>query len=105
MSTPVWVGWDRDALIVTTPQVSGKVKRLRNNPLVELRPCSRTGRVVAGVVPVTGTAKILSDGASRDRLNRLIRGKYRLEYLAVVAIERLGRPRGAERVILRITAT
>ena len=45
VSTPVWIGRDGDALIVTTPQASGKVKRLRNSPRVEVRPCNRMGRV------------------------------------------------------------
>ena len=52
VSTPMWVGRDGDALLMFTPQASGKVKRLRNSPRVELRPCSRFGRVKDGVEPV-----------------------------------------------------
>ncbi len=103
VSTPVWVGRDGDALIVTTPEASGKVKRLRNNPRVDIRPCSRMGRVKDGVEPVAGVADVLTDDASRERLTGIIRGKYGLEYRVVMGIERLSASRPSNRVILRIT--
>ena len=49
VSTPMWVARDGDALLMFTPTTSGKVKRLRNDPCVELRPCGRFGRVEDGV--------------------------------------------------------
>ena len=105
MSTPVWVGRDGDALVVTTPEASGKVKRLRNSsPRVELRPCSRTGRVDAGAEPVAGVAEVLTDQGDRERLTGIIRRKYGLEYRVVMGIERLLSKSGrGNRVILRIT--
>jgi len=103
VSTPVWVASDGDALVVTTPADSGKVKRLRHTPRVELRPCSRTGRVRDGAPPVAGTAQVLSDSVSRERLTGLIRRKYRIEYRVVMAIERLSRSGRRPRVLLRIT--
>ena len=105
MSTPVWVGRDGDALVVTTPEASGKVKRLRNSsPRVELRPCSRTGRVDAGAEPVAGVAEVLTDQGNRERLTGIIRRKYGLEYRVVMGIERLLSKSGqGDRVILRIT--
>ena len=40
--TPVWIAQDGDApLVVTTPAGTGKVKRLRHDPRVELRTCNR----------------------------------------------------------------
>jgi PPOX class probable F420-dependent enzyme len=102
VATPVWVARDGEALVVTTPENSGKVRRLRHTASVELRPCSRTGRVEDGVPPVAGSAEILSDEASRTRYTDAIRRKYGLEFRVVMAIERLtGRTR--HRVILRIT--
>ena len=44
VSTPVWIGTEGEDLVVLTPLDSGKVKRLRANPRVELRPCDRRGR-------------------------------------------------------------
>lgn len=103
VSTPVWVARDGDALVVTTPEHSGKVKRLRHTARVELRPCSRTGRVDDAVAPVVASASILRDEASRRRLTDLIRRKYGLEYRIVMAIERLSRSGRRPRVLLRIT--
>jgi len=103
VSTPVWVARDGDALVVTTPQDSGKVKRLRHDGRVELRPCNRMGRVKDGVPPVAGRADILADAGERDRLSDVVRRKYGLEYRVVMGIERLSRSGRRPRVILRIT--
>lgn len=103
VSTPVWVARDGDALVVTTPENSGKVKRLRHTARVELRPCGRTGRVDGAVAPVGASAEILTDEASRRRLTDLIRGKYGLEYRVIMGIERLSRSGRRPRVLLRIT--
>lgn len=102
ISTPVWIARDGNALVVTTPAASGKVKRLRNNQRVELRPCSRTGRVKDGTEPVSGHAEILKDEAARERTTRIIRRKYGVDYRIVMSIERLARSKSSDRVILRI---
>ena len=52
--TTVWVGRDGDALLVTTPRGSGKVKRLRRDPRVELSPNSRFGNVDDDAPTVSG---------------------------------------------------
>ena len=101
--TPVWVARDGDALVVTTPAGSGKVKRLRSNPHVELVPCSRRGRVRDGASPVPGTARIVEDTEDACRLTDSLRRKYGVEFRLVMAVERLLRSGQARRVILRIT--
>jgi PPOX class probable F420-dependent enzyme len=101
--TPVWVARDGDALVVTTPAGSGKVKRLRHNPRVELVPCSRRGRVRNGASPVAGTAEIVGDNEDALRLTDALRRKYGVEFRLVMAVERLVRSGQARRVILRIT--
>jgi PPOX class probable F420-dependent enzyme len=103
VSTAVWIGQDGDALVVTTAEQAGKVKRLRNDPRVQLRPCSRTGRVDDHAVPVSGTAQIISDDPDRGRLTDVIRRKYGLEFRVIMAVERVMRSGPATRVILRIT--
>jgi PPOX class probable F420-dependent enzyme len=103
VSTPVWIAREGHALVVTTPSGSGKVKRLRRDPRVELQPCSRTGRVDETDVPATGTAEILTGSGVRQRLTSIIREKYRMEYRVVMGIERLVSRRNRERFILRIT--
>jgi PPOX class probable F420-dependent enzyme len=97
--TPVWIARDGDVLVVTTPADSGKVKRLRRDPRVDLRPCDRRGRVRDGAVPVAGTAEVL---APLPRHADALRGKYGVQYRIGTVVERLVRGR-RERVILRIT--
>ncbi|QSE93650.1 PPOX class F420-dependent oxidoreductase [Rhodococcus pseudokoreensis] len=103
VSTPVWIARDGDALIVTTPEESGKVKRLRNNESVELRPCSRRGKVDARVDPVAAVAEIVTDESASRRMADTIRDEYGLEYRIVMFIERVLARRRKPRVLLRIT--
>ena len=103
VSTPMWVTRDGDALIMFTPQSSGKVKRLRNSPRVELRPSNRMGRVKDGVEGVAGMAEVLTDEDTLERATGMIRRKYGLMYQVIMAIERLIKSGSEKRVILRIT--
>jgi PPOX class probable F420-dependent enzyme len=103
--TPVWIGRDGDALVVTTPVGSGKVRRLRNNPTVELRPCSRRGTIDEDAPTVTAVAEIVEGDAAMRRLDEVLRPKYSLEYRIVMSIERLLRRGSTQRVMLRITPT
>ncbi|MEV4417720.1 PPOX class F420-dependent oxidoreductase [Catellatospora sp. NPDC049609] len=102
VATPVWVARDGGALVVTTPAGSGKVKRLRRDPRVELRPCDRRGRVRPGAPTATGTAEIVA-GAGGDAPTALIRRKYGIEYRVVMLLERLLVRGPRERVVLRVT--
>ena len=56
--TPVWIGRDGDALVVTTPVGSGKVKRLRRNCTVELRPfrLARTAQTLNSGMRLMGSS-------------------------------------------------
>jgi PPOX class probable F420-dependent enzyme len=103
VSTPMWVVRNCDALVMFTPEASGKVKRLRNSPRVEVRPCNRMGRVKDGIEPVAGVAEVLTDEGTQERLTGIIRRKYGLEYWVVMGIERLIKSGQENRVILRIT--
>lgn len=98
--TPVWIAADGDALVVTTPVTSGKVKRLRRDPRVEMRPCSRRGAVPDGAPLVTGVAEVV---APDDASSRALRRKYGWQYRLITTVEKLV-SRNRERVILRITA-
>ena len=103
VATPVWIGRDGDALVVTTPVGSGKVKRLRRNRAVELRPCNRRGTVQNDAPTVTAVAEIVEGAAAMRRLDEVLRPKYSLEYRVVMSIERLLRRGSPQRVMLRIT--
>lgn len=104
VSTPVWIARDGDALIVTTPDGTGKVKRLRNNDRVELRPSDRMGKVKDGAPTVSGHAEIVDTDEARTSQERIFLAKYRLEYRIFMFIERLGKKGQKKRVSLRVTA-
>jgi len=103
VSSPMWDARDGDALVMFTPKASGKVKRLRNDPLVELRPCGRFGRVEDGVEPVAGVAEVLTDEASLERVTGQLRRKYGLAYPVIMGIECLVKFGPEKRFALRIT--
>ncbi|CAN5264004.1 PPOX class F420-dependent oxidoreductase [Frigoribacterium sp. UYMn621] len=103
VSTPVWIARDGDDLVVTTPAMSGKVKRLRNSPRVELRVCDRRGRVKDGVPVFRGSAAIESGDDVTARLDRIFAAKFRLEYKIFMFIEGRGKQGKKDRVLLRIT--
>jgi PPOX class probable F420-dependent enzyme len=98
VATPVWVARDGDDLIVTTPEGSGKVKRLRHTARVELRPCGRSGKVDDDAPVVTGHATI----EPTDRPD-VFRSKYGLEYRVFMLVERVAARGNKPRVLLRIT--
>ncbi len=100
--TPVWIAPDGDALVVTTPADSGKVKRLRHDPRVELRPCTRSGRVAPDAPTTVAVARVVP---TDDRSTSALQAKYRLQYRLIALLEKVVRRGRGERVILRITST
>jgi hypothetical protein len=100
VATPVWVAPDGDGLVVTTPAASGKVKRLRRDPRVELRPCTRRGAVAPDAPSVSAVAAAEPPSAAATAA---LARKYGVQYRLISTIERLVARRGRERVILRIT--
>lgn len=101
-------GRDGDALVVLTPAGSGKVKRLRHDARVEVRPCGRFGAVADGDVPVEGTAELREQDADVRDARAVIRRTYPVESRLVLGLERAverlrGRP-ATPRLAIRITA-
>lgn len=103
VSTPVWVARDGRELLVLTPRDSGKVRRLRADPRVELAPCSRFGAVEPGAVVVRGTASVVDDDAPA---RRAVAVKHPVEHRVVLGVERalrlLRRRPPQQRLTLRI---
>ncbi|MDJ0396047.1 PPOX class F420-dependent oxidoreductase [Rhodococcus sp. G-MC3] len=101
VSTPVWIARDGDELVVITPDDSGKVKRIRNSGRVELRPCSRRGKVPDDAVAVPASASIV---AGDQHATDVIKKQYGVEFRVVKFVELLIARRRKPRVILRIHA-
>lgn len=95
VTTPVWFVQDDYRIYVVTFESTGKAKRIRNNPRVEIASCTRTGRNLGE--PVAGNARILSRSEASDA-ERLLKAKYRLmqAFLLINAV------RGKEQVYLSI---
>lgn len=72
--TPVWAGHDDGELTVWTERHAGKVKRIRNDPSVELAACDIRGKPKSGST-VPGKARILDDAGS-ERVRQSIIRKY-----------------------------
>jgi uncharacterized protein len=105
VASPMWIGRDGADLFAWTPADSYKVKRIRNDPRVLLAPSSRFGKVRDDVSPVEGTAQVVSDPATVERLERELRRKYGLGYYLVTLIERIAARGRKPRAILRIALT
>jgi uncharacterized protein len=107
VATPVWVVLDGDAMLVTTPSGSGKVKRLRHTSRVKVQPCGRRGAVEAGSSQVTGTAVVETDPHAHARVEHLFAAKYGVQYRMAMAVEKVVRTvkrrSGPARRIIRIT--
>jgi PPOX class probable F420-dependent enzyme len=50
VSAPVSMAVDRDRAFIRTPEKAGKVKRLRNNPVVAIAPSTMRGRVTGPAI-------------------------------------------------------
>jgi uncharacterized protein len=78
VSSPVWIAaLDATTAGFTTDATSGKVKRLRNDQRVTIRPCTMRGKVAPDAVEVAGTA-VAVFGSEADRVEAAIVAKYGL---------------------------
>lgn len=76
VASPVWVlSLEDGTAAVVTEHQPGKVKRLRSNPAVEMRPCDVRGRVAEGASVVTGSA-VIEELSARPEVGEAILAKY-----------------------------
>ncbi len=74
--TPVWFVQEGDVVYVHTIADSGKVKRIRRNPQVNIAPCKMDGAVVGEWVPAS--ARELLDEETNQKVDKLLDKKYGL---------------------------
>ena len=106
VAVPVWIARDGDELVVTSERNTGKVKRLRNDPRVTVRPCSRMGSVEPDAITVAAHGRVAGPATDDPRADSALRRKYGLQYRAILGFEALVRKiqrRPGDRVILRIS--
>ena len=54
VATPVWFAEQDGKLYVTTSSTSGKVKRIRRDPIVTVAPCKANGTLLGPAMPRQG---------------------------------------------------
>lgn len=75
VATPIWFVVDGGRILAFTGAQTGKAKRIRVNPPVEIAPCTLKGAVTGPAQ--SGTACLLPD-SEREHVMALIRAKYRV---------------------------
>ena len=81
-----------DGAAFWTPRSRAKVKRLRGNQNVDLRPCSRRGRTGPGAPAVRGRGEVSDDAQSLAQVVAQLRAKYGLRSRVVTLIESCVQP-------------
>ena len=76
VKTPVWFVEEGSTLFVRTVAGSGKVKRIRNHPLVHIAPCKMDGAVVGDWMEAS--AREISGREIESQVDRLLTKKYGL---------------------------
>lgn len=76
VKTPVWFVQEGQTLFVRTLADSGKVKRIRRQPQVNIAPCQANGALLGAWLPAV--ARELQDRTSHHRVDRLLDQKYGL---------------------------
>ncbi|EIJ65972.1 PPOX class putative F420-dependent enzyme family protein [Candidatus Nitrosopumilus salaria BD31] len=57
--TPVWFVVENDLIVIVTRELTGKVKRIRNNQQVKIATCTMRGKITGKWI--SGIAKFLPD--------------------------------------------
>ncbi len=77
--TPVWFAEGKGCLYAFSRRDAGKMKRIRNNPHVEIAPCTRRGRPLGSYMPVS--ARI---ARNQEAARQAIRDKYWVARLPLI---------------------
>jgi PPOX class probable F420-dependent enzyme len=86
VATPMWFVSDNGQLVVETDADSYKVKRIRRDPHVRVAVCDARGRLRGEAVDAE--ARLLPD-SERERVERLLARKYRIDRFTVLPLYRL----------------
>ncbi len=103
--TPVWIAdLGNGTMGFTTSSSSWKVKRLANNPRVEVQPSDSKGKVTSGTSPVAGTAVVV-EGAEFDQAVAVLKKKYGVMYFMMTSVvgniaKLIGKGSGTDRAIV-----
>jgi PPOX class probable F420-dependent enzyme len=89
VATPVWFVSDGARLLALTDLHSAKVRRIRRNPHAVIASCRVTGKLRGE--PLPARVAVLTATADLDRVQKLLRERYKISYRLIMLIYRLGR--------------
>ena len=89
VATPLWFVSDGSRLLALTDLHSGKVRRIRRNPHVLVAPCRVNGKLRGQ--PVPARVEVLTATPQLDRVQKLLKARYKISYRVVMLGYRLGR--------------
>ena len=102
VKTPVWFARECDTFYVWTIGDSGKIKRIRNNPQVNIAPCKRFGKVTGEWMEAQ--ASVDDSAAAVRHVEVLLGQKLGFEFAVFRLIDRLrDRWRGSHRVCIKVS--
>src|SRR2546427_12808911 len=84
--TPVWFIEENGELFVRTDSITGKIKRIRNNPRVRLAPCNARGTVKG--TWVDGEARMIETEPAEHVVSPL-KKKYGISYRIIKFVRRI----------------
>ncbi len=96
VSTPVWFCIHGNVMYISAPEQTGKVKRIRNNPQVQIAACDSRGNVTGPWV--AGRARF-ADAAETQAAERLLNRRYHVQRLIIYLV---GKVRGWRSAMLAI---
>lgn len=100
--TPVWYALSERELVFWTGTGTGKVKRIGNDPRVQVAVCDVRGRIAPGAAVYEGTARVLDD-AGKVAARRLLARRYLMVRLTDVARRLVGRSARPTQVAVAVT--
>ena len=104
VKTPVWFAQEGDMLYIWTIRDSGKVKRIRNNPRVNIAPCKRFGTVTGEWV--AAQASVDDSAAAVRNVEVLLARKLGLVFAVFGMMDRLrDRLSGKHRVSMKVSVS
>ena len=102
VKTPVWFAQEGGTLYVWTIGDSGKIKRIRNNPKVNIAPCRRFGKVTGEWIAVQ--ASVDNSAAAVRHVEDLLGRKLGFGFAVFRLIDRLrDRWKGSHRVCVKVS--
>jgi PPOX class probable F420-dependent enzyme len=108
VALPIWLQGSGGTYDMMTEDGSYKVRRIRNNPLVQLQVCNMKGVVADGAVTFGGKAEII-EGPEAAAIKKKVRARYgvmgKLMTAPMKLIAKLKRQHAAPTVGIRITLT